>query len=95
MKWLRHLYQPCKGAGTEGRMVSGSAEHIALSRRAAGEGIVLELTISMGVSTFSRSLEQTAKPFISGRLMSSTTSLAPYCSKSCTARSPLSTLDVI
>lgn len=41
MKWLRHLYQPCKGAGTEGRMVSGSAEHIALSRRAAGEGIVL------------------------------------------------------
>ena len=41
MKWLRHLYQPCKGVGPEGRMVSGNAEHIALSRRAAGEGIVL------------------------------------------------------
>lgn len=41
MKWLRHLYQPCKGLGAEGRMVSGCQEHIALSRRAAGEGIVL------------------------------------------------------
>lgn len=41
MKWLRHLYQPCKGAGVDGRMVSGSREHIELSRRAAGEGIVL------------------------------------------------------
>ena len=41
MKWLRHLYQPCKGLGLEGRMVSGSREHIELSRRAAGEGIVL------------------------------------------------------
>lgn len=41
MKWLRHLYQPCKGLGTDGRMVSGSREHIELSRRAAGEGIVL------------------------------------------------------
>ena len=41
MKWLRHLYQPCKGAGVNGEMVSGSPEHIALSRQAAGEGIVL------------------------------------------------------
>ena len=41
MKWLRHMYQPCKGLGTEGRRVSGSLEHIELSRRAAGEGIVL------------------------------------------------------
>lgn len=41
MKWLRHLYQPCKGMGVNGAMVSGSPEHIALSRQAAGEGIVL------------------------------------------------------
>ena len=41
MKWLRHLYQPCKGLGIDGRIVSGSREHIALSRRDAGEGIVL------------------------------------------------------
>lgn len=41
MKWLRHNYQPCKGLGADGRMVSGSPEHIQLSRRAAGEGIVL------------------------------------------------------
>ena len=41
MKWLRHLYQPCKGAGVDGRIVSGCREHIELSRRAAGEGIVL------------------------------------------------------
>lgn len=41
MKWLRHFYQPCKGMGLNGAMVSGSAEHIELSRQAAGEGIVL------------------------------------------------------
>ena len=41
MKWLRHLYQPCKGLGVGGAMVSGSREHIELSRQAAGEGIVL------------------------------------------------------
>ena len=41
MKWLRHLYQPCKGLGMDGRMVSGSREHIELSRRAAAEGIIL------------------------------------------------------
>ena len=41
MKWLRHMYQPCKGLGRDGGRVSGSPEHIALSRRAAGEGIVL------------------------------------------------------
>ena len=41
MKWLRHLYQPCKGLGTGGMMVSGSREHIELSRQAAAEGIVL------------------------------------------------------
>ena len=41
MKWLRHQFQPCKGLGEDGRRISGSQEHIALSRRAAGEGIVL------------------------------------------------------
>lgn len=41
MKWLRHLYQPSRGVGAGGRTVSGSPEHIALSRQAAGEGIVL------------------------------------------------------
>ncbi len=41
MKWLRHKYQPVKPLGPDGRRASGSAEHIALSRRAAGEGIVL------------------------------------------------------
>lgn len=41
MKWLRHFYQPCKGLGVNGTMVSGSREHIELSRQAAGEGIVL------------------------------------------------------
>lgn len=41
MKWLRYLYQPCKGMGVDGKMVSGSREHIELSRKAAGEGIVL------------------------------------------------------
>lgn len=41
MKWLRHLYQPCKGLGVDGARVSSSREHIELSRRAATEGIVL------------------------------------------------------
>ncbi|MCQ2982546.1 MAG: glycoside hydrolase family 3 C-terminal domain-containing protein [Treponemataceae bacterium] len=41
MKWLRHKYQPVKPLGPDGRRASGSAEHICLSRTAAGEGIVL------------------------------------------------------
>lgn len=41
MKWLRLQYQPCVGLGRDGRRVSGSAEHIALSRSIAAEGIVL------------------------------------------------------
>lgn len=41
MKWLRHFYQPCKALGEDGRLISGSREHIQLSRQAAGEGIVL------------------------------------------------------
>lgn len=41
MRWLRHRYQPCSPLGKDGRRVSGSAEHIELSRQAAAEGMVL------------------------------------------------------
>ncbi|MCM1235167.1 MAG: hypothetical protein NC489_34135, partial [Ruminococcus flavefaciens] len=41
MKWLRYQYQPCRPLGEDGRVVSGSKEHIALSRMAAAEGMVL------------------------------------------------------
>ena len=41
MKWSRHNYQPCLPLGADGTRISGSAGHIALSRKAAGEGIVL------------------------------------------------------
>jgi len=41
MKWLRHFYQPCLGLGQDGKRVSGSKEHVALSRQAAAESIVL------------------------------------------------------
>lgn len=40
-KWTRFFYQPCLPVGKEGRRVTGSQEHIALSRRAAREGMVL------------------------------------------------------
>lgn len=40
-KWARHLYQPVLPLGKDGRRVTGSREHIALSRRAAAEGMVL------------------------------------------------------
>ncbi len=40
-KWQRHLYQPVLPLGEDGRRVTGSEAHIALSRRAAGEGMVL------------------------------------------------------
>lgn len=39
-KWTR-FYQPCLPLGKEGRRVTGSQEHIELSRRAASEGMVL------------------------------------------------------
>ena len=41
MRWLRHRYQPCSPLGKDGRRVSGSVEHIELSRQAAAEGMVL------------------------------------------------------
>ena len=39
-KWHRLKYQPVLPLGENGEMVTGSAEHIALSRRAAAEGMV-------------------------------------------------------
>ncbi|MBQ8684332.1 MAG: glycoside hydrolase family 3 protein [Clostridia bacterium] len=40
-KYARIKYQPCLPLGEDGRRATGSAKHIALSRRAAGEGMVL------------------------------------------------------
>ncbi len=40
-KWQRINYQPLLPLGKDGRRVTGSQEHIALSHRAAGEGMVL------------------------------------------------------
>lgn len=40
-KWQRSLYQPVLPMGKDGTRVTGSKEHIALSRMAAGEGMVL------------------------------------------------------
>ncbi|MDY2937348.1 MAG: glycoside hydrolase family 3 C-terminal domain-containing protein [Fusicatenibacter sp.] len=40
-KWQRNKYLPVLPLGKDGRRVTGSAEHIALSRKAAGEGMVL------------------------------------------------------
>lgn len=40
-KWIRHLYQPGLPLGEDGKRVTGSSEHIQLSRNAAAEGMVL------------------------------------------------------
>lgn len=40
-KFARFKYQPCLPLGEDGRKLTGSPEHTALSRRAAGEGMVL------------------------------------------------------
>ena len=40
-KWQRSFFQPVLPLGEGGRRVTGSKEHIALSRMAAGEGMVL------------------------------------------------------
>ncbi len=40
-RWKRMLYQPVLPLGQDGRRVTGSKEHIALSREAAQEGMVL------------------------------------------------------
>ena len=40
-KWIRPLYQPGLPLGTDGRRVTASPEHIALSKKAAKESMVL------------------------------------------------------
>lgn len=40
-KWQRFRYLPCIPLGPDGRKITGSKEHIALSRMAAAEGMVL------------------------------------------------------
>ena len=40
-KWTRFFYQPCLPLGKTGARVTGSQEHIGLSRKAAAEGMVL------------------------------------------------------
>ncbi|MBQ7037295.1 MAG: glycoside hydrolase family 3 C-terminal domain-containing protein [Clostridia bacterium] len=40
-KWARIKYQPCLPLGDNGSKITGCQKHIALSREAAGEGIVL------------------------------------------------------
>ena len=40
-KWQRISFMPATPLGEDGRRVTGSAAHIALSRRAAAEGMVL------------------------------------------------------
>lgn len=40
-KWQRSFYQPGIGLGEDARRVTGCKEHIELSRKAAGEGMVL------------------------------------------------------
>ncbi len=40
-KWARFFYQPCLPLGKDGRRVTGAKDHIALSREAAAEGMVL------------------------------------------------------
>lgn len=40
-QWTRFFYQPSLPLGRDGRRVTGSEEHIALSREAAAEGMVL------------------------------------------------------
>lgn len=40
-KWRRILYQPCLPLGEDGRLVTASPAHLALSRKAATEGMVL------------------------------------------------------
>ena len=40
-KYARFNYQPCLPLGKDGRRVTASKEHMALTREAAGEGMVL------------------------------------------------------
>ena len=40
-KYARFRYQPCIPMGADGKCITASREHTELSRRAAGEGMVL------------------------------------------------------
>ena len=40
-KYARFRYQPCKPLGEDGRCITASLKHIALSKEAATEGMVL------------------------------------------------------
>ena len=40
-KWQRCKFMPVQPLGEDGKIVTGSKEHIALSRKAAAEGMVL------------------------------------------------------
>lgn len=52
-KWTRFNYQPCMPVGKDGKRVTGSQEHIQLSREAAAEGMVL-LKNQGGILPFGR-----------------------------------------
>lgn len=52
-KWTRFFYQPCLPVGEDGKRVTGSREHIQLSREAAAEGMVL-LKNQSGILPFGR-----------------------------------------
>ena len=52
-KWTRFNYQPCMPVGKDGKRVTGSQEHIRLSREAAAEGMVL-LKNQGGILPFGR-----------------------------------------
>ena len=49
-KWQRSFFQPVLPLGEDGRRVTGSKEHIALSRMAAG--CLLYTSISASISGF-------------------------------------------
>ncbi|MDD6762376.1 MAG: glycoside hydrolase family 3 C-terminal domain-containing protein, partial [Clostridiales bacterium] len=40
-KWSRIKYAPCLPMGKDGKLLTGCAEHIEISRNAAAEGMVL------------------------------------------------------
>ena len=52
-KWRRILYQPNLPAGENGKRVTACAEHIALSKNAAKEGMVL-LKNNAGILPFAK-----------------------------------------
>ncbi|MBQ7161678.1 MAG: glycoside hydrolase family 3 C-terminal domain-containing protein [Clostridia bacterium] len=69
-KFARLKYLPCLPLGEDGRRVTGSDEHIALSRRAAGEGMVLlkneRSTLPLAVGTHVALFGQASLQYIKG-----------------------------